>query len=413
MTDIFDIPKPDYESPHEHSKYSPSGTKRWVSCPASIQMVNKAPEETGSNFYANEGTAAHELAAYCLDEQVTAASQIGKVFNKFTVDKEMARQTQKYVDYVLDHVPLGGRLWVENRVSMEHLIHEMFGTADAIIVSNNLIHVADLKFGRGVVVEATDNYQLQTYAIGVLAHLAKHGMRFKPDHEVKLTICQPRAPHPEGPNRSWMTTVGSLREFQEKLKIAIKESKSDNPSFGPTEDGCRWCPASPFCKAHARHNLELAKLEFKEFEKAPREFEETLCGTDTLTLDEMINIYRHQKAVTTWLNSIGEFLVRRLKSDKDVPHFKLVYGRSIRSWSDADKVHNLLTQVGIESDRLYNSKLRSPAQMEKELTSEEFITVEEFVFKPKGKIVMAAESDARKAINVNAQAADDWAEEKI
>ena len=45
--------------PSEHSTFSPSGTDRWVACPASIQLSEGIPDETSK--YAIEGTLAHKV----------------------------------------------------------------------------------------------------------------------------------------------------------------------------------------------------------------------------------------------------------------------------------------------------------------------------------------------------------------
>ncbi len=41
-----------------------------------------------------------------------------------------------------------------------------FGTADALIIANNTIEVIDLKYGKGVKVDAQNNPQLMLYGLG-------------------------------------------------------------------------------------------------------------------------------------------------------------------------------------------------------------------------------------------------------
>ena len=413
---LKDIPKPDYPSPEAHSEYSPSGSSRWIPCPASIKLLREIKRENKSNFYADEGTAAHALGEYCLNEECSADSQIGKKFGSkhalFTIDKEMARQTQKYIDYVLESVPLHGRMFIENRVSLEHLIEGMFGTADAIIVGDDYVEVVDLKYGRGIAVDASDNTQMMIYAIGVLAHLAKYDHRLKADDVIKMTIVQPRAPHADGPIRSYEISISDLKEFQETVKNAIAESCSEDPSFGPTEKGCRWCEAAPICKAYAEHNLRIAQLEFADFGKSKKELKDSLMESATIPMDKLAEIYAHSKAIKQWLDGIEAYAIEEGRRGNMMPGFKLVYGRSNRKFEDVATVIELASELGISDDVLYNDpKMRSPTQLEKEVTAEEWERLNELVIKPQGKVVVAPESDSRSEINPDKQAIDDWADE--
>lgn len=406
------IPAPSYDSPDEHSEYSPSGSKRWLSCPASIQMLRGIPKvDKEPSFFAEEGTAAHELGAYCLDHEVSCETQLNKEYNKFIVDKEMARQTQKYVDYVNGQVAWDAVLWVENRLSLESVYAGMFGTADAIIYSESMVEVIDLKYGKGIVVEAEDNTQLMLYALGTLLHLGSHGLKYADGFDVKLTIVQPRAHHAQGPVRSTYVTIAQLKDFRKLVINAIAETKKKEPDFGPGEEQCRWCEAGPVCKAYAHYNLEVAQLEFADFAKPAREFKQSFVDKNSLSNEQLSQILVHNKAIQTWLNSITEYAIEQLKNDKPVNGFKLVYGRSNRAWENPELAITTLLDYGTDPERLYIKKFLSPAQSEKELTQTEFDLIKDIIFKPQGKITIAPESDGRLAVNTNKEAKDDWAGE--
>lgn len=422
---MIKIPKPNYESPHAHSEFSPSGSKRWISCPASIRLIRELPREEGEpNFYAMEGTCAHELAAFCLDEDIDTYSQEGNEFNTIIVDKEMTKQVKKYIDYVKGAETHNSKLWVENRVSMEHIKDGMFGTADAIIVTidefeisegvtlvtEGSLEVIDLKYGRGVAVECEDNPQLMLYAIGALAHLAKHKIRFEPGQDVKMTIHQPRAPHRDGPVRSDYKTIAQLKDFQKEVIIATELAEEDNPPFGPTEDGCRWCPIAPICKSYADFNLQATAIEWEDFDMSPNDFKNSLADKNTFSLDQLSNILKHTKAIEQWLKNITEYAIEQLKKDKSIKGYKLVYGRSNRAWEDQDKAIHALLEYGTDEARIYNKKFLSPAQAERELTEKEFELIQDMIFKPTGNITLAPEKDGRPAVNKNQEAVDDWSE---
>lgn len=135
-----------------HSEFGPSGAYRWLNCPGSYNATKDLPDQTSK--FAAEGTDAHDLAEICLTQKRTARSFIGKspLINKERViDEDMAFFVQKYVDYIL---ALGGDQEYEQEVSYDEWVPGGFGTADAIVVDGDTIHIVDLKYGKGVEVHA-------------------------------------------------------------------------------------------------------------------------------------------------------------------------------------------------------------------------------------------------------------------
>lgn len=154
-----------------HAKLSPSGAHRWMACPGSVVLEADFPDE--GSIYADEGTAAHTLAAFCLTDGLPAGTYIGEVIHvgsrQFTVDKTMAGHVDNYVKLVRG-LAEGKTLLVERKVPIDHLTGEVgaTGTADAVIIdtAQEAITVVDLKYGMGVQVDARDNPQLMMYALG-------------------------------------------------------------------------------------------------------------------------------------------------------------------------------------------------------------------------------------------------------
>lgn len=408
------IPAPHYITDEEHSKYSPSGAGRWVNCPASINFVKSLKKvPSGPNVYAEEGTAAHDLAEFCLEENISPAQCVGKTFNRHIVNDEMARHVEKYTSYIQGAVTWDSTLWVENRLSLEPIHNEMFGKADAIIVSEDALEIVDLKYGKGVIVEVENNLQLSLYAIGALFHLANHGHKYKDDFEVKLTIAQPRAQHPQGPIRSTTLTVAQLRDIKSKVKTALTVSQRSDAPFGPSPNTCRWCEGAPACKALANYNLQQAKIEFADLVDSPLTFKQKLTPTNALTNEELAQILKHSKAIEQWLKAAVERATMLLRAEEDVPGYKLVYGRSNRAWLHESEVYSRLEEYGTDLERLYEKKFLSPTKAEKELTDAEWELVKDLVYKPSGRVTVAPESDARPAVNRNDAAINDWSEEDI
>ena len=89
------------------------------------------------------GTAAHKLGEICLREGKDTKPFVGTIIDTETdgsweVTKEMAECVQDYLDEVRRvQKLLGGALHIEERLDLTALVPDMFGTADAVIVSTD------------------------------------------------------------------------------------------------------------------------------------------------------------------------------------------------------------------------------------------------------------------------------------
>lgn len=228
-----------------------------MSCPASVRLSYGVA--TTDNVYASEGTAAHELAARCLAEDRDAAEFIGQTFNEFTVTPAMSEGVQVYVDHCRRLMDSCDLHYIEHRINLEPLNPPvpMFGTADFIgyHARRRELHVADLKYGKGVWVAAKDNPQVKYYALG--AALAIDA----PVSKVIATIVQPRFGKGE-PIRTIVLDAIELAEWSFEL---MRYAHATRDPEAPTVPGdwCKFCPVKNSCLAY---QLQRANAAFHEFD---------------------------------------------------------------------------------------------------------------------------------------------------
>ena len=350
-------------SDRAHSILGASASSRWLNCPGSVGLSAQVPER-GDTKYTAEGTVAHEVAELALREGVDPLMYVGKRIDGVTVTKEMALAVGMYVDKVNTLAEsVGVDPMIEVRFSLEKLGPpvDMFGTADCVVPDRERshLHVLDYKHGQGVVVEATDNPQLMTYALGAVLHLEE---RFD---QITVWIIQPRAPHRDGVVREWTFSWDELVDFRKRL-IAGAEACFEEDAPLNVGSWCRFCPASALCPAQKENAVAAVQDAFVA------DAEAHLPQPETLTEEELQLVLDQAEHIMDWLRSVQTF-VRRQKEDGRVlvDSWKLIEKRANRKWSKQDEeIVQELADVGLTPEDLFEQKLLSPAQVEKLLRRE-------------------------------------------
>lgn len=374
-------------SKKKHSPFSASAAHRWVECPASVRMCKDI--DGGTSDYAEEGTAAHELAERALRAGNECHHHVGEASRDaagWHFNEEMAEHAQTYVDYVR---ALGGNLMIEHRVSYQHIAPDGFGTADAIVVAGRTLHVVDLKYGTGLRVDAQNNPQAMLYAAGAIALMDPFGDQID---TVVLHIVQPRLDHIS----VWELDMDTLAAFEERASAAAKLALSADPPFAPGAQSCRWCPAQANCQALADHNKETCLAAFSE---PYGDFKEQ----HALSADDLVWALNRSKELTDWVNALQAEAMRRLLNGDEVPGYKVVEGRRLRQWADKREAEEkLLAELGPEAYK--PAEIISPAQAEKTLGKKHPL-LGSLVETPEGKPTLAPESDKRPPLRQTAQEA--------
>ena len=377
----------------KHATFSASSAERWINCPGSIHMTGLFPST--STPAAEEGTLAHELAALMIEgarrDALEAIEEKVTRFYEANPDLKdsfanMTRTLDPYIDFVArEHQEAlaadpAAVLLTEQRVDFSNIVPGGFGTSDVVIIGGGRVTVIDLKYGKGVPVSARDNPQIRLYAIGAI-----NAFDLVYDFDrVKMVIYQPRldsVTEEELP-------VDDLKAWAEAIvKPAAEAAASDDPPYHPG-DWCasHFCPGAGVCRARADYILAL----------------ERHAGTDPalLTDAELADVLGRLEPLQKWAKAVSTYALGEMQTGHAIPGWKIVEGRSNRTFTDEDQVVAAAVKAGFDKALLFKSSLIGITDMEKLMGKKQFKEVlGALVVKLAGAPKLAPESDERPAFN--------------
>lgn len=385
-----------------HAILAPSSAKRWMTCAPSARLEETVPSK--DTAYTREGTIAHAMAEgilrHLLEHGYESMPEAGEFFEtggtmiaEFCrtcelegLDwKEMAETVYEHYCRPVFESYLGAKLQdpdavllIESKLRLAEFIPEGFGSSDAVLIYGDTLEVFDLKYGKGVKVEAENNAQMMCYALG--AYLGP-GELYE-INRVRMTIIQPRLRH----ESSWGLHVLDLMQWAEyELKPAALKAWNGEGEQTPGEH-CRFCRVAAQCKALAAYTLDVTE-------------KQTEPGL--MDLEEIARLLPHFATIKSWISAVEEFALAAALEGDTIPGFKVVEGRSIRKISNPYRAMELLEQNGISPENYLKPKeLKSIGDLEKALTKKGFNTLlGDLVIKPEGKPTLVEEADPRPAFN--------------
>lgn len=389
----------------KHALLSPSSAARWMRCPASVVVTRDMPED--SSPYAIEGTCAHRLAELLLNgAEGFPADEAAKVIAAGVDPDSLVEPVRVYVDYVRS---LGSEIVTEVSLDISLITKEpeARGTSDAVVFSEGVLHVCDLKYGKGEPVSADGNPQLAIYAGAALAAFDFLGEI----REVCMHIVQPRL----NSISVWRVSVDELMAFLAEVTSAgarclrLLDEFPDPDTvpaefFQPCAKSCRFCRHRGKCAALAKYALSVAGLELPAPLKASLDVQQLAYILDRIGL------------IKSWMGEVEAAAHAALMEGREVPGYKLVEGRAgSRKWTDESKAEKLLKAWKVPADFRYVKSLISPTQAEKllklkTLTDEQWTELCGYVSREPGKPTVVPASDKRPAIS-GRPAAEDFPDE--
>lgn len=372
--------------PDKHAVLSASSSHRWLNCPPSAQLERTYENKTTTA--AEESTAAHALCEYKLRKALGNAPEKHPVSEYDS--QEMEDFTNDYVSYVMEQLNIAKQtcpdtlVMIEQRLDFSQYVPDGFGTGDCLIIADDTLHIIDFKYGLGVLVEAEDNPQMMLYALGALSvYDSIYDIK-----NVSMTIFQPRRENIS----TWTITVEELLDWAENELRPKAELAAKGEGEFCAGEWCTFCRAKVKCRARAEACLKLAQYDFR----LPPELDDMEIEVILESLDRL----------TSWANDIKEYALDSALQGRQWEKFKLVEGRSVRKYTDEEKVAEAVKSAGYDP---YERKVLGITAMTKLLGKSKFEEVlNGLIHKPQGKPTLVPLSDKRPPMNT---AQNDFKEE--
>ena len=385
-----------------HAVFGASKAERWLNCPGSIALSEKAPEPVESK-YALEGTTAHK----CLEDLLKAYLGHGDLMDAVctvaaTFPMEMVRHASDAADWIIERqgsASVLAELFSETKVDASSFTCEgQFGTVDAAIVDlYGRLVVVDFKYGAGIAVDPAGedgrgNAQMAYYALGISE---KFGHDFT---GVDLVIIQPRAYHEQGPVRIHSLTMSELEAWGERFQAGVIAAKQPDAPLCPGS-WCKFCPAGVICPEIKTKAMTEARIVFTDD-----------AGLMSVPEPKLINGLDLGQALDAcdrleeWIKHVRNHAMHVLERGGSIPGYKLIAKRAHRTWGD--EAHTAIeARLRFGDEAFAPRKLLTPAQLKAsrpyDLSIDDWI--EDRVVRESSGSRLVPDRDPRAAVKTRAQ----------
>lgn len=383
--------------PRKHALLSASSASRWLNCTASPRFEENLPERVSED--AQKGTLAHAIAELKVLKKFTImtnrayTTKLNKLKKDPFYDPEMDKTTDLYVEHLVERAmtyPSVPTVAAEVSVDFSEYVPDGFGTCDCVMIGGDTLSIIDYKHGKGVAVSAEGNSQMRLYALGALKRYASvFGDAIQ---QVHMSIDQPRLD-------SYTTdtiTVEELKSWGESIKPIAQKAFSGLGEFVPGKH-CHFCRGKAQCRARA--NVNTALEDFKDcVPQGAATPEQLAAGKKLLSDQEIGDLLIRGKHLIQWYKDLEDYATKALLEGKAIEGWKLVEGRSNRTFTDQDAALQAVIAAGYDEALVYERKPKSLSELERLMGKAEFKEkLGDFVVKPQGKPTLALSTDKREA----------------
>lgn len=125
--------------------------------------------------------------------------------------------------------------------------------------------------------------------------------------------------------------------------------------------------------------------------------EDKLIEPCLMSDDEISELLPHLDALVEWAKQVKEYALEKALNGSKFKGFKLVEGRSNRTWKSKEEAIERLISLGIDEKIIYKKELNGITVIESQLGKANFKKdLGDLVIKPNGKPTLVEESDPRK-----------------
>ncbi len=332
------------------------------------------------------------------------------------VDDDLIDGALQYADFVRKLVMGGGKLLVEQRLSIEHITGEAGakGTSDTVILFPDEICIVDLKGGYDRVFASYPfqgdyfNYGPQNQKLKALfgnvrfpnpqlvmyasAALNEYPGPYK---RVRIIIVQPRLDHTD----EYVLDMEDFHEWVQWIREQSLACEQPNPRVVPGVKQCQYCAVFP-CQEATNLALQTA---VDDFEEKPREPDRRNLGK----LKRMVPLIR------MWRDAVDSKVHAELTTGNPVDGFKIVQGdQGDRAWSNEALAELELMSLGLDESDYTTRKLVGPASIEKmvlrkrktpnkKLTQDQWDALQPLITRAPGGPKVVPDTDPRPALVVD------------
>lgn len=375
-----------------HSLIPPSSASRRMACPGSrkLEAISRKSESEKSRL----GTEAHAyLERFLVEHFWTKNLKVedkanpdflkgAKLFHKALWDEVFC--------FVSDENPLDKTRYaygIEERVDCPRIHFESWGTVDTWVYcyDTQRLFVFDYKFGNAFV-EVEENWQLLTYASGLITKLVSEGLNVI---EVSLVIVQPNCFRPYSSCRRWDISYSEFLVYEERLRVSEERSMEEDSPCVPTIE-CKYCSARSIC-------VSLQRAAFEMLEPATESFGYELTGHELGAELRFLEYYK--KFLDARISGLQDEAIARIKEGQGVSHYQVKSTRGRLEWTTPLEELIAYAQITGRND-LIKQNFVTPTQALSAGVDSQFVNKHSDRPYCEPKLTMVSQKDIASAFNI-------------